>query len=96
MNAQQLQWLAEAVEVETEVEWAEQFTVWTVADEAGLEGLVSAIGWEAWERLQDASADWWAQQTEAANRWYAGAAKVAAFAAGIVSEDIADSVRERM
>lgn len=48
-----LVWLAEAEEVSAPVEVAEQFQLWTVADEAALEGLLCAIGREQWEELQD-------------------------------------------
>jgi hypothetical protein len=58
VNKQQLQWLAEAEEVSVAVESAEQFQVWTVQDEANVLGLVHEIGWERWERLQEASEQW--------------------------------------
>jgi hypothetical protein len=53
MNAQQLRWWTEAEEQATPVETAEEFSVWTVADEASLEGLMVVIGREQWEALQD-------------------------------------------
>lgn len=53
MNEKQLRWLEEAEEVSSAVEVAEQFTLWTVADEGSLEGLLFAIGREQWEELQD-------------------------------------------
>lgn len=53
MNERQLRWLEEAEEVSSPVEVAERFTLWTVADEAALEGLLFAIGREQWEELQD-------------------------------------------
>ena len=53
MNGMQLQWLEEAEEVSAPVEVAEEFVLWTVADEAALEGLLFAIGREQWEELQN-------------------------------------------
>jgi hypothetical protein len=48
-----LVWLAVAEAETAPVEVAEEFTLWTVADEAALEGLLFAIGREQWEELQE-------------------------------------------
>lgn len=53
MNQKQLQWWSEADEVSLPVVVAEEFTLWTIADEACLEGLLFAIGREQWEELQE-------------------------------------------
>lgn len=52
MNERQLRWLEEAEEVSSPLPEM-GVTLWTVADEAALEGLLVAIGREQWWELQE-------------------------------------------